>query len=250
MMGHSHVVSGVAAGMALFGTAALSIPPLSAGGTVTTVPLGAGLGDLPLTHVVAASLIMGVTALLPDIDSPSSSAATALPGVTRPISRIIAKGGHRTWTHSLVGFAIAAFLTYDLTFWTVTVNGVDVRPGNGVVLGLLMAIAARGLGVPRSREGTLWALFLIGFVVGTWALGESSLWFMPALVAAGMWVHRIGDDMTTQSVHGLLYPLFKTHLADLPALLGDAGSGRERVLRGVMYVYCLYCFIYMVVTGR
>ncbi len=39
-------------------------------------------------------------------------------------------------------------------------------------------------------------------------------------------------------------------LADLPALLGDAGSGRERVLRGVMYVYCLYCFIYMVVTGR
>ena len=47
MMGHSHVVSGVAAGMALFGTAALSIPPLSAGGTVTTVPLGAGLGDLP-----------------------------------------------------------------------------------------------------------------------------------------------------------------------------------------------------------
>ena len=164
MMGHSHVVSGVAAGMALFGTAALSIPPLSAGGTVTTVPLGAGLGDLPLTHVVAASLIMGVTALLPDIDSPSSSAATALPGVTRPVSRIIAKGGHRTWTHSLVGFAIAAFLTYDLTFWTVTVNGVDVRPGNGVVLGLLLAIAARGLGVPRNREGTLWALFLIGEV--------------------------------------------------------------------------------------
>ena len=29
MMGHSHVVSGVAAGMALFGTAALSIPPPS-----------------------------------------------------------------------------------------------------------------------------------------------------------------------------------------------------------------------------
>ena len=75
------------------------------------------------------------------IISPSSSAATALPGVTRPISRFIAKGGHWTWTHSLVGFVIAAFLTYDLTFWTVTVNGVDVRPGNGVVLGLLLAIA-------------------------------------------------------------------------------------------------------------
>ena len=231
MMGHSHAVSGVAAGMALFGTATLSIPPLGAGSEVTTIPLGAGVGDLSLTQVVAASLIMGVTALLPDIDSPSSSVATALPGVTRPISRVIAKGGHRTWTHSLIGFVIAAFLTYDVTFWTVTVNGVDVRPGNGIVLGLLLAVAARALGVSRSREGTLWSLFLIGFVIG-------------------MWVHRIGDDITTQSVHGLLYPLFKTHLANLPALLGDAGSGRERVLRGILYAYCLYCFTYMVVTGR
>ena len=250
MMGHSHAVSGVAAGMALFGTATLSIPPLGAGSEVTTIPLGAGVGDLSLTQVVAASLIMGVTALLPDIDSPSSSVATALPGVTRPISRVIAKGGHRTWTHSLIGFVIAAFVTYDVTFWTVTVNGVDVRPGNGIVLGLLLAVAARALGVSRSREGTLWSLFLIGFVIGTWALGASSLWFMPTLVAAGMWVHRIGDDITTQSVHGLLYPLFKTHLANLPALLGDAGSGRERVLRGILYAYCLYCFTYMVVTGR
>ena len=149
MMGHSHAVSGVAAGMALFGTATLSIPPLGAGSEVTTIPLGAGVGDLSLTQVVAASLIMGVTALLPDIDSPSSSVATALPGVTRPISRVIAKGGHRTWTHSLIGFVIAAFLTYDVTFWTVTVNGVDVRPGNGIVLGLLLAVAARALGVTQ-----------------------------------------------------------------------------------------------------
>ena len=250
MMGHSHAVSGVAAGMALFGTATLSIPPADSGGRTTTIPLGAGLGHLPLSAVVVASLVMGVTALLPDIDSPSSSVSTALPGITGPVSRVIARGGHRTWTHSLVGFALAAFLTYDITFWTVTVNGIDVRPGNGILLGLLLAVAARALGVPRSREGGLWALFLVGFVVGAWALGGSALWFMPALVAAGMWVHRVGDDMTTQSVHGLLYPLFRARLANLPALLGDAGSARERLLRSAMYLYCLYCFIVMVVTGR
>ena len=56
--------------------------------------------------------------------------------------------------------------------------------------------------------------------------------------------------MTTQSVHGLLYPLFRARLANLPALLGDAGSARERLLRSAMYLYCLYCFIVMVVTGR
>ena len=157
---------------------------------------------------------------------------------------------HYRTRHSLVGFALAAFLTYDITFWTVTVNGIDVRPGNGILLGLLLAVAARALGVPRTREGALWALFLVGFVVGAWALGGSALWFMPALVAAGMWVHRVGDDMTTQSVHGLLYPLFRARLANLPALLGDAGSARERLLRSAMYLYCLYCFIVMVVTGR
>ena len=53
MMGHSYAVSGVAAGMALFGTATLSIPPLGAGSEVTTIPLGAGVGDLSLTQVVA-----------------------------------------------------------------------------------------------------------------------------------------------------------------------------------------------------
>lgn len=250
MMGHSHVVSGVAAGMALFGTTSVSLPPLGDGAATTVVPLGAGLGDLPLTAVVTASLVMGVTALLPDIDSPSSFVATALPGVTQPISRVVARGGHRTWTHSLVGFALAAFLTYDITFWTVTVEGTDVRPGNGLVLGLLLAVAARGLGVSRSRAGALWGLFVVGFVVGAWALGESTLWFMPALVAAGMWVHRVGDDLTTQSVHGLFYPLFRNRLFDLPALLGDAGSAREGVLRGLIYLYCLYCFVFMVVTGH
>ena len=98
MMGHSHAVSGVAAGMALFGTATLSIPPADSGGRTTTIPLGAGLGHLPLSAVVVASLVMGVTALLPDIDSPSSSVSTALPGITGPVSRVIARGGHRTWT--------------------------------------------------------------------------------------------------------------------------------------------------------
>lgn len=241
MMGHTHVVTGVAAGLALFGTATLTLPWAGAQGTGLTVPLGAGVGHLSDPQAVAAALIMGVAALVPDIDSPSSSVSTALPGVTRPISRAIASGGHRTWTHSLAGFALAAFVTYDVTFWTLTLHGTDLRPGNGLVAGLLAATAARGLGVPRSRTGALWMLFLLGFLAGGWLLGDSPTWYMPALIAAGMWVHRIGDDLTTQSVHGLLYPVVRARLVDLPALLGDAGSTREKALRALMYLYCLYC---------
>lgn len=239
MMGHSHVVSGVAAGLALFGTATLTVPWAGSQAGSLTIPLGAGTGSLTDPQAVTAALIMGVAALLPDIDSPSSSVATALPGVTRPLSRAIASGGHRTWTHSLVGFALAAFLTYDITFWTLTIHGIDLRPGNGAVAGLLAATAARGLGVPRSRSGTLWMIFLLGVLAGGWLLGDSPAWYMPALIGAGMWIHRVGDDLTTQSVHGLLYPVVKTHLVDLPALLGDAGSTRERGLRALMYLYCL-----------
>ena len=211
MMGHSHAVSGVAAGMALFGTATLSIPPADSGGRTTTIPLGAGLGHLPLSAVVVASLVMGVTALLPDIDSPSSSVSTALPGITGPVSRVIARGGHRTWTHSLVGFALAAFLTYDITFWTVTVNGIDVRPGNGILLGLLLAVAARALGVPRSREGALWALFLVGFVVASIVLAAAG--YDPLASFAALFNGMLGKPKYISNVVIKATPLLLTGIA-------------------------------------
>jgi inner membrane protein len=77
-------------------------------GLVFTIASGTALG-LVLTPPVAACVLVG--ALLPDLDTP-----TAWPGRwCRPLSAWLERRlGHRTWTHSLLGFGLAIGLTLPL----------------------------------------------------------------------------------------------------------------------------------------
>lgn len=99
MLGKTHALSGAAAG------------------AVTCAALGA---SLPVTAVVVP--IMAGAAYLPDLDSPGSTVSRSLGPITGAVSRGImglskgivhitrgpkdtVKGAHRTFTHSLIGFA-------------------------------------------------------------------------------------------------------------------------------------------------
>lgn len=227
-MGRSHAVSGLAGGIALFSPALLPLP----GGHI---PLGAHLGGMSLPYVALACVVLAICALLPDWDTPSSYVSTALPPLTTGVSRLLAKTGHRTFTHSPIGFAVFGLLTLLASAPVVMVAGVPIRPGNGFILALGAAMSARALGVSPRRTLVLWGAGFGGFIVGA-LLPAPALWFMPVAVVAGMWIHRLGDALTTQGVPCALWPLLSRPRLRLP-LLGDAGSMRERVLMWLMLAY-------------
>lgn len=249
MMGRSHAVSGMTAGLVLFSHVSLTTPHVDVGSVhldPVRIPLSLGIGHMPVAFVAAASLVLAVTVLLPDIDTTKSYAATALPGVTTAVSSLVSRGGHRTWTHVAAGVAVASAAAYALSFWTMTYQGMEVRPGLGIVFGLGVAMAARALGVSPRLFPVLWTVFGFGFGMGMLCPAPPA-WYVPTLVAVGMLVHRIGDRLTTQDTPPLLWPLQKKHLVPHVAVLGDAGSRREDWLRRLMYVYIAYALVSILV---
>ena len=226
MMGRSHAMSGVATGIALFSPLTLPL-----GGRM--VPLALNLGSMSAPFIAIICATMAVTALLPDWDTPSSYISTSLPPVTGWVSRRLARAGHRRFTHVLVGFVVFTAMTVVLASLTVEFKGLPVRPGNGVILMIVAATGARALGL-RSPV-VLWGIGTVGMLMGC-GLPATALWFMPAAVLAGMWVHRLGDALTTQGTENLLWPLVRRPRLCLP-VLGDAGSRREIALFWLMGLY-------------
>lgn len=220
MMGYSHTVSAAAAWLALNEAGVLKI-------------------EDPLTLAVT-TLVAAGAGMLPDIDHPRGSIAHSLPPLSRWLTRLVASvsGGHRQGTHSLLGLAF---------FWALTLGSLSLTYAGFPLLALALAafsggLALRVLGAPGGWLGA--ALVL----AGTWFSG--ALTFLPWAVVCGATVHLIGDALTTRGVN-LLWPLRlkplvasrfwrKSGFMALP-ILGDAGSGREKLLTGLLTVYvCAY----------
>lgn len=197
------------------------------------VPLALNVGSMSAPFIAIICATMAVTALLPDWDTPSSYVSTSLPPVSGWVSRRLARAGHRRFTHVLAGFVAFTAVTAVLAAMTVELGGLPVRPGNGVILMLVSATGARALGV-RSPI-VLWGLGLVGALMGC-GLPATAPWFMPTAVLSGMWVHRLGDALTTQGTENLLWPLVRRPRLRLP-VLGDAGSRRESALFWLMGLY-------------
>lgn len=241
MMGRTHAITGVAAGMALFGDARVPHGPLDLGPVQVdagTLHLGLGLGSMSAPWVALMCLVLACTALLPDLDTPSSLASTSLPPLTDWVSERLAAAGHRKATHTGAGIAVGAGAAATVSVWAFGA-GSPVRPGNGLLLGLCAAIGARASGVGPHHRLLLWAAAASGTLLGA-ALPATAWWFAPASVAVGMWVHRIGDALTTQGVENLLWPLVRSPRLCVP-LLGSTGSRREQILASVAAAYTAWC---------
>ncbi|MDO4243527.1 MAG: metal-dependent hydrolase [Actinomyces sp.] len=241
MMGRTHAITGVAAGMALFWDAQVAHGPLDLGPIQVpagSTHLGLGLGSMSAPYTALMCLALACTALLPDLDTPSSLASTSIPPLTGWVSGRLAAAGHRKVTHSGVGIAVGAGLAAAVSVWVVGTD-IPVRPGNGLLLGLCAAIGARAGGVGPHQRLLLWAAAASGTLMGA-ALPATSWWFAPASVAVGMWVHRIGDALTTQGVENLLWPVVRGPRLCVP-LLGPTGSNREQALAGAAAAYAAWC---------
>lgn len=203
VMGPTHAMSGAAAGL-------LAGPGLAA---------AAGHPMTVQSSLLAAAVCAG-SALLPDIDCPTSTVARSFGVVSKVVSHAVDNvavvvyavtrgrhdevrhSGHRTLTHTLLG-AIGT---------GVGVSALCARVGKWAVLATLvitLCLAVRGLLADwAKKEG--WIVTTGTAVAGTalawWTLPAGSYWWLGGAVTLGMVLHDLGDAITKAGVP-LLAPL-------------------------------------------
>jgi inner membrane protein len=102
MLGKSHLIVGLTSGVVLDSFVHLSGPPLTMSGSVSL--------NLVVNKAIFY-IMVGVGALLPDIDNARSSMGRKLGWVSKGIQHV---AGHRTIFHSLLGLVLGSLLAYGL----------------------------------------------------------------------------------------------------------------------------------------
>lgn len=214
MMGYSHALSGAVTASAIYAFA-----PSTLGATASAT-------------AISSALIIG-GALLPDADHPNASAARSFPPLSNIVVAAVSKisGGHRGYTHTLLGVGIFAFLTYFACLWQVDIHGRSVLP-----LAILIVAFCTSLGLSVLKIVPKGTGYLIGIAAGYLAYASAiSAITIASFLALGCLVHLAGDVITTEGLK-LFKPLtdFKVRIP----ILGNAGSAREKILDVLMILAC------------
>ena len=196
VMGPTHAASGAAAWL-------LTAPTLTAAVTTHTMH--------PTQAFVGAAVCAG-SALLPDIDLPSSTVSRSFGPATKILSYgvngaskafvtatsgsrdSLEHGGHRTLTHTGLFAVGLGFL----------VSSLCATVGSPAVIGVLfftLGLALRGLmGDWAKEQGWLGvtAVSLIAAFITARAMPHDGWWFLGIAVAMGCLLHDLGDMITKQ----------------------------------------------------
>lgn len=250
MKGANHALCGAAAWVAVASTAPFTL------GWYPVSPLG----------VVTGALVCAGAALAPDADHHDATIAHSLPPVSEWVCDVVGRlaGGHRNGTHSVLGIAVVTAIAWAAGQVTVTTERLgDLAVGAGIMSVLMVAFAARALGLARRRlDAWALALGLAGFIT----VAAPTEWdWLPVAVALGAAVHVAGDMLTGSGVP-LLWPWEPRPprwwrsapvLNDLWTrggnfafpVLGTTGSWRERMLVGPVSAYAAYGVGVAVIVG-
>lgn len=223
MLGHSHALSGLAAGAA-------TLPWAPVHGTVAQ-----------LAWVAAA----GGFAMLPDLDQEG----TTISRMWGPASDLPAKlinavsGGHRWGTHDAV-LAPAVFgglaLLASHSFWS-----------SLLVLAVAIGLALRALNfvIPGTTETTIVGNLAISWG-GAWLLlqhSPSPLW-LPYAVGLGVLTHAVGDFLTRE---GIPVPLiWMVHRCRFALVHLRTGATVERLLLAPAFLTLTLVFLYLNTQAR
>ena len=201
MLGHSHALSGAAAGVATGILLRLPIPQISA----------------------LAGFTAGM-ALLPDLDKCGSSPARCLGFLSEAIARIAGRlsGGHRHATHSVLGVTVFTGLAWACGHFRHDWPG---KAGLALLTTLGVAAALEALHIARGHAADLIA---IAAACGEVWFGYG-LWLLPLAVLIGCCVH-IAGDMLTDSGCMLGFPVSKQRFHLLPEPLAFTTGTRPELL--------------------
>lgn len=267
MQGYSHALTGAAAWLAVSSDAVATIPASSPVLAAATIPLGTNLiSASPETALVGAVLCAGA-ALAADADHHSGTIAHSLPPLTGVICRGVSaiSGGHRHGTHSLVGVVAFMALTWLASLITIEVQGRTVALGAGLVAVFLVAFALKGLGVRLGGRGSVLNTFLGPWIVSVGTAGLATYYldyqwtWLPLAMGIGVFIHILGDMLTTQGVPwlwpanpappkqllkaplvgGLTKAVWQSNGYFRVAILGNTTSLREGVFAAFVALYVL-----------
>lgn len=245
MMGPSHALSGLVAGVALSTTAACTLPHV---GTLTlaTNLIGAPVGP---QYMATCGLLAAGAALAPDLDQRSSTISHSLTPITEGISTVVGavSGGHRKGTHGVLGTIVFAVLVFTACRfpWAVAVPWGTFNATLALIILLVGSLAMRALkfefGPFAGWAGALALALLMGTLVPS-----TGSWVAYALIL-GYVVHLVGDALTTEMLQPLLP--FSSVKVGLP-VLGNAGSAREKVfMSGLSAFGVLVAVLSVIETG-
>lgn len=208
-MGSSHATSGLLVG-------ALTVPVAPVTGVVGTLAWVAAWGGF---------------ALLPDVDSKASKAAS----LWGPLTRVPAVGvariarGHRAGTHDIV----VAPLVAAAVFFVASLNVVAA----GVVLALAIGLALVSVDpvLPGDQQNPLANLLVAaGLAWAAVAVGVPLGW-LPIAAAGGVAVHIVGDSLTSNGVPSPL-STWRGRRSSWGPRLFATGSSTENLVAGCLWL--------------
>jgi membrane-bound metal-dependent hydrolase YbcI (DUF457 family) len=218
MLGHSHALSGLAAGAA-------TLPWAPAHGTVAQVSWVAAVGGF---------------AMLPDLDHSGSTVSDMWGPVTDVPSGAIGRlaQGHRWGTHdALLGPAVfggLALLAAD-AFWSSLLL---------MALAIGLALRALNFAIPGRVENTVVGNLILSWG-GSWLLlaHSPSPGWLPWAVALGCLTHIAGDAITTA---GIPVPvLWAFHRCRIKLLPIRTGNVIEKGVLVPVFLAIAVCFLYV-----
>jgi membrane-bound metal-dependent hydrolase YbcI (DUF457 family) len=201
MLGHSHALSGAAAG------------------------LGTGIFlHLPVPQVAALAGFTAGMALLPDLDKCGSSPARSLGFGSEAVAWIIGRltGGHRHATHSVLGIAMFTGLAWVCVHFRHDWAG---KAGLALLMTLSVAAALEALHLARGHTADL-----LGIGVASWEVWYGyGLRLIPLAVLTGCATHITGD-MLTDAGCMLGFPVWRQRFRLLPEPLAFTTGTRPEFL--------------------
>lgn len=242
MMARQHVASGYAGYMTVVSTL---------GGTNPLWPNAPHVAWLEAAaqpiSLLLASVVAGAFAIWPDIDHPGSTVSKKLGvigSILSPLVRILAFG-HRGVTHSWIFVALNGI---GIFFLSQTLVGIFGSIAARVLVGVLLALSAlliTRLMLPgnagKGNAGALVAAALVALV----ALhpGATDISWLPSAVAGGVFLHIVGDTITTGGTKFFLPIPVKIAVP----LVGNTNSWIERLIAGPVFTFVNVIFTLLAV---
>ena len=217
MLGHSHALSGLAAGAA----------------TLPWAPVGDTVGQ------VAWIAAVGGMAMLPDLDHNGSTVSDMWGPITDVPSGAVGRlaQGHRWGTHDAV--------LAPLAFGALALAAAHAVWSSLLLLALAIGLALRALHfvIPGRAENTVVGNLVLSWA-GAWLLLEHSpspAW-LPWAVALGVLTHIAGDALTTQGVPVPLLWLLRRSRVKLSPL--RTGASLEKLVLVPAFALVTLWFVY------
>lgn len=242
MMARQHVASGYAGYMTVVSTLGGTNPLWQNAPHVAWLEAAAQ----PIS-LILASFVAGAFAIWPDIDHPGSTVSKKLGIIGSILSPLVSMFafGHRGVTHSWIFVALNGLGVFFLSQALVGIFGdIAARILVGVLLALSALLITR-LMLPgnagKGNAGALVAAALVALV----ALhpDATDISWLPIAVAGGVFLHIVGDSITTGGTKFFLP--FPVKIA-LP-LVGNTNSWIERLIAGPLFTFVNVVFTLLVV---